>query len=65
MDIIKYDVYRGPNIGLYTAVNDSHVFVPNGFAKTKAQNLAEYLKTEYVFIYDYNSSLLYKYSPTF
>jgi translation initiation factor 6 len=58
LDIIKYDVYRGPNIGLYTAVNDSHVFVPNGFAKTKAQNLAEYLKTDYVFTSMANTRLL-------
>jgi len=51
-------VYRGPNIGLYTAVNDSHVFIPNGFAKTKAQNLAEYLKTDYVFTSMANTRLL-------
>ncbi len=58
LDIIKYDVYRGPNIGLYTAVNDSHVFIPNGFAKTKAQNLADYLKTDYVFTSMANTRLL-------
>jgi len=23
MDIIKYDVYRGPNLGVYIAVNDT------------------------------------------
>ena len=51
-------MYRGPNIGLYTAVNDSHVFIPNGFAKTKAQNLAEYLKTDYVFTSMANTRLL-------
>ncbi|MBI5696929.1 MAG: translation initiation factor IF-6 [Thaumarchaeota archaeon] len=49
MDIYKYDVYRGPNIGIYTKVNDSFVFVPNGFAPTKAKTLAEYLKVEYLF----------------
>ena len=49
LDIIKYDVYNGPNIGLYTTVNDEHVFVPNGFAKTKAKNLAGYLKTDCIF----------------
>ena len=58
MDIIKYDVYRGPNIGLYTAVNDKHVFIPNGFAKTKAKNLAEYLKTDYIFASMSNTRLL-------
>ena len=49
LDIIKYDVYSGPNIGLYTAVNDKHVFVPKGFAKTKAKNLSSYLDVDTVF----------------
>ena len=49
MDIYKYDVYRGPNIGVYTRVNDSFVFVPNGFAQTKAETLAKYLNVEYLF----------------
>lgn len=49
MDIYKYDVYRGPNIGVYTRVNDIFVFVPNGFAQTKAETLAKYLKVEYLF----------------
>jgi translation initiation factor 6 len=49
LDIFKYDVYRGPNIGLYTGVNDKHVFVPNGFAKSKANNLSDYLKAECIF----------------
>ena len=48
MDIIKYGVYRGPNIGIFTSVNDKFVFVPNGFAKTKAENLARYLQAEYL-----------------
>ena len=46
MDIIKYDIYRGPNIGIFINVNDKFVFIPNGFAKTKAENLARYLQTE-------------------
>jgi translation initiation factor 6 len=49
LDIYKYDVYRGPNIGVYTKVNDSFVFVPNGFAQTKSETLAKYLKVEYLF----------------
>lgn len=49
MDIFKYDVYRGPHLGIYTTVNDDFVFIPHGFAKTKAQKLAKYLGTEYVF----------------
>lgn len=58
MDIIKYDVYRGPNIGVYTNVNDKFVFVPNGFAKTKAENLAGYLKTDYLYTSVANTRLL-------
>ena len=49
MDIIKYDVYSGPNIGLYTTVNDKHLFVPKGFAKTKAKKLSSYLGVDTVF----------------
>jgi translation initiation factor 6 len=48
LNIIKYDIYRGPNIGIFTNVNDKFVFVPNGFAKTKAENLARYLQTDYL-----------------
>jgi translation initiation factor 6 len=58
LDIFKYDVYRGPNIGIYTKVNDSFVFVPNGFALTKAKTLATYLKTEYLFTSVANTRLI-------
>ena len=58
MDIFKYDVYRGPNIGLYTITNDDFVFIPNGFAKTKAKKLAEYLKNDYIFASMVNTRLL-------
>ena len=58
LDIFKYDVYRGPNIGLYTAVNDDHVFVPNGFAKSKAKHLSDYLKVDSVFTSMANTRLL-------
>ena len=58
MDIIKYDVYRGPNIGIFTSVNDKFVFVPNGFAKTKAENLARYLETDYLITPVANTRLL-------
>tara|TARA_B100000686_G_scaffold122781_1_gene130059 strand:+ start:5674 stop:6339 length:666 start_codon:yes stop_codon:yes gene_type:complete len=44
MDIIKYDIYNGPNIGIYTRVNDEFVFIPNGFADTKSEKLSEYLQ---------------------
>ena len=46
MDIIKYDVYRGPNLGVYTAVNDSTLLLPMGFAQTKAEKLAKYLEVD-------------------
>lgn len=58
LDIIKYDVYRGPNIGVYTKVNDSFVFLPNGFAKTKAKNLSDYLKTDFIFASIANTRLI-------
>ena len=58
MDIIKYDVYSGPNIGIFVSVNDKFVFVPNGFAKTKAENLAHYLQTEYLMTPIANTRLL-------
>ncbi|CDI05126.1 translation initiation factor IF-6 [Candidatus Nitrosotenuis uzonensis] len=50
MDIYKYDVYRGPNIGIYSKVNDSFLFLPSGFAQTKAKTLAGYLKAEYLLV---------------
>ena len=58
MDIIKYDVYSGPNIGIFTNVNDKFVFVPNGFAKSKAENLAKNLKTDYIITAIANTRLL-------
>jgi len=58
LDIIKYGVYRGPNIGIFTSVNDKFVFVPNGFAKTKAENLAHHLQTEYFMTPIANTRLL-------
>lgn len=58
MGIFKYDVYRNPNVGIYAKCNDKHVFIPNGFAATKAKNLAEYLKTEYIFTSIANTRLL-------
>ena len=47
MDIIKYDVYRGPNLGVYISTNDSVVLLPMGFAESKAEKLAEYLDVDY------------------
>lgn len=58
MNIFKYDVYRGPNIGIYTKANDSFVFVPNGFAQTKVSTLTEHLQVEPVFTSVANTRLI-------
>ncbi|HEV2192084.1 MAG TPA: translation initiation factor IF-6 [Nitrosopumilaceae archaeon] len=58
MGIFKYDVYRSPNVGIYTKCNDDFVFLPNGFAATKAKNLSEFLQTDYVFTSVANTRLL-------
>jgi len=58
LDIFKYDVYSGSNIGIFTSVNDKFLFLPNGFAKTKAENLAHYLQTEYLMTPVANTRLL-------
>ena len=58
MDIIKYDVYRGPNIGVYTKVNDSVILLPMGYAESKAEKLAKYLDVEYMFTSIANTRLI-------
>ena len=58
MDIIKYYVYRGPNLGVYLTVNDSIGLVPMGFAKTKADKLEEYLNVEIHFTAIANTRLI-------
>jgi translation initiation factor 6 len=58
MDIIKFDVYRGPNIGVYIRVNDSTVLLPMGFAKTKAEKLSKYLGVDYIFTSIANTRLI-------
>ena len=58
MDIIKYDVYRGPNIGVYTRVNDSVVLLPMGYAETKAEKLAKDLDVKYLFTSVANTRLI-------
>ncbi|KER07153.1 Translation initiation factor 6 protein [Marine Group I thaumarchaeote SCGC AAA799-E16] len=58
MDIIKFDVYRGPNIGVYISVNDKTILLPMGFAKTKAEKLAKYLKVDYLFTSIANTRLI-------
>ena len=58
MDIFKYDVYRGPNIGIYTKVNDEKIFLPRGFAKPKAAHLEEYLSAEALYTSVANTRLV-------
>jgi len=58
MDIIKFDVYRGPNIGIYINVNDDFVLLPMGFAQNKAEKLGEYLKAEVLYGSVANTRLL-------
>lgn len=58
MDIIKYDVYRGPNIGIYINANDDYVLLPMGFAESKADKLAEYLKSKMLFVAVANTRLI-------
>ena len=58
MGIFKYDVYRSPNVGIYTKCNDSIVFLPNGFATSKAKNLSEFLQAEHIFTSVANTRLL-------
>ena len=58
MDIIKYDVYRGPNLGVYTSVNDSILLVPMGFAESKAKKLAQYLNVDYHYTSIANTRLI-------
>ena len=58
MDIIKYDVYRGPNIGVYITVNDSIGLVPMGFAETKAKKLEDYLNIEVMYTAIANTRLI-------
>ena len=58
MDIIKYDVYRQPNIGVYINVNDTIGLVPMGFAETKAKKLEEYLNIEIFYTAIANTRLI-------
>jgi len=58
LGIFKYDVYRSPNVGIYTKCNDDFVFLPNGFAASKAKNLSEFLQADYLFTSVANTRLL-------
>ncbi|MSV26100.1 MAG: translation initiation factor IF-6 [Nitrosarchaeum sp.] len=58
MDIFKYDVYRGPNIGIYINTNDDFILLPMGFAQNKAEKLGEYLKGKILYSSIANTRLL-------
>ncbi len=58
MDIFKFDVYRGPNLGVYISVNDSTILVPMGYAKSKAEKLEKYLDAEVLFTSIANTRLI-------
>ncbi len=58
MDIFKFDVYRGPNLGIYISVNDSVVMVPMGYAKSKAEKLAKYLDVDILYTSIANTRLI-------
>ncbi|MFN4335998.1 MAG: translation initiation factor IF-6 [Candidatus Nitrosocaldus sp.] len=48
MSIYKYRVYRSANIGIFMRANDDYIFVPKGFAHTKASRLEEFLSVKSV-----------------
>lgn len=58
MDIIKYDVYRGSNLGVYVAVNDSVALVPMGFAGSKAERIAGHMGVECMSVAIANTRLI-------
>ncbi len=58
MDIHKYDVYRGPNIGVYAATNDDVVFLPMGYTWARGEKLGEYLGVSAVYASVANTRLL-------
>ena len=58
MDIIKYDVYRGPNLGVYISANDNTILIPMGFAQSKAEKLAKYLNADYLYTSIANTRLI-------
>ena len=58
MEIYKYDMYRGPNIGIYTAANDDVVLLPMGYPEARGEKLAEYLDAGLVHTSVANTRLL-------
>ena len=58
MDIIKYGVYRGSNIGVYISTNADLVLLPMGFAKSRAEKLGEYLGVRHMYMSVANTRLI-------
>jgi translation initiation factor 6 len=44
--IYRYDIYKSPNIGLFSKANDTIIITPLGFAETKKNRLKEYLEVD-------------------
>ena len=58
MDIFKYDLYGGPNVGVYAQANNEYVFLPRGFAKTKSENIEKYLEVTAKYVAVANTRLI-------
>lgn len=48
LEIYRYTFYKSPNIGIFVRANDSVMLLPQGFAETKSDKLAEYLQVRVV-----------------
>ncbi|MFQ5940932.1 MAG: translation initiation factor IF-6 [Nitrososphaerales archaeon] len=48
MGIHRYNVYRSPNIGIFIKANDNFLFIPKGFADSKAEKLQSFFNVQYV-----------------
>tara|TARA_Y100000590_G_scaffold467922_1_gene648600 strand:- start:4949 stop:5614 length:666 start_codon:yes stop_codon:yes gene_type:complete len=46
LDIIKFDIYRNPNIGVFFQANDNFLISPPGIASTKISKIIKHLKVE-------------------
>ncbi len=58
MDIHKYDVYRGPNIGIYAAANDDVALLPMGYAESRGEMLGEHLGVKVMYTSVANTRLI-------
>jgi translation initiation factor 6 len=48
LGIHRFDVYRSPNIGIFLKANDNFLFIPKGFADSKAEKLQSFLNVQCV-----------------